>query len=91
MCYILYMPILIEINGIKIFMNYQFNEHNPPHIHGVKGNNRCSVDLDGNILEKGRMSSKDIKIVIDYILNNKNDLKDLWEKQCFKEYKEKRK
>lgn len=65
----------------KIFMNYQFNEHNPPHIHGVRGNNRCSVDLDGNILKKGRMSSKDIKIVIDYILNNKNDLKNLSKNQ----------
>ena len=45
------MPIIAIIKGMKVYMNYSIGEHNPPHIHGVIDDKRCSVALDGSIIE----------------------------------------
>ena len=45
------MPIIAIIKGTKVYMNYSLDEHNPPHIHGVINKRRCSVSLNGEVLE----------------------------------------
>ena len=81
------MPIIAEFKGIKIYMNYQLDEHNPPHVHGVYDSKRCSVSLTGEVLEKGKFPSKMLKEVVNFVINHSEQLKEMWEKQAFSKIK----
>ncbi len=75
------MPIIATIYGIKIYMNFALGEHNPPHIHGDYNHKRCAVSLDGEILTDGGMSKIRLNKVIDFVKENENELKEMWETQ----------
>ena len=75
------MPIIAEFKGIKIYMNYSFGEHNPPHVHGVYNSKRCSVSLGGEVLEKGRFPKKQLSEVVKFVKDHRDELKDMWDKQ----------
>ena len=77
------MPIIAEFKGIKIYMNYSMDEHNPPHIHGVYDNKRCSIDLNGNILDGGRMSKRMLNDITKFVLDHKQELESMWLNQKF--------
>ena len=81
------MPIIAEFKGIKIYMNYSMDEHNPPHVHGVYNNKRCSIDLNGNVLDSGKMSNKILNEVVKFVLENKDELKHMWAVQKFPKIK----
>ena len=77
------MPIIAEFKGIKIYMNYSLDEHNPPHVHGVYNSKRCSVGLDGVVLEKGKFPKKQLSDVIKFVEDHKTELQIMWDKQEF--------
>ncbi len=68
-------------------MNYSMDEHNPPHVHGVYNNKRCSVDLNGNTLDAGKMSNKVLNEVVKFVLEHKEELKKMWAIQKFSKIK----
>ena len=55
------MPVIAVIKGMKVYMNYSLDEHNPPHIHGAMDDKRRSVALDGTVLESNQFPKKDVK------------------------------
>lgn len=77
------MPIISEIQGIKIYMNFGDGEHNPPHIHGFYGGHDCAIGLDGKVLNKGKMKEKEIKIIVNFVVQNSSKLHEMWETQKF--------
>ena len=77
------MPIIAEFKGIKVYMNYSLNEHNPPHIHGVYNSKRCSIGLDGSILDRGGFPKVLLNDLVKFVLEHKTELENMWEKQSF--------
>lgn len=77
------MPIIAEFKGIKIYMNYGMDEHNPPHIHGVYNSKRCSVGLHGEVLDDGRMPKKILNEIIKFAKENTDVLNKMWLTQKF--------
>lgn len=65
------MPIIATIKGMKIYMNYSLDEHNPPHIHGVIDEKRCSVALDGTVLEGKQFPKKMLNELVKFVSSHK--------------------
>jgi len=78
------MPIIATIKGIRIYINYSLDEHNPPHIHGVYDNKRCTVDLNGKVLVSGGLNKNILSLIIDFVNQHKNTLLEMWNTQNFK-------
>jgi hypothetical protein len=77
------MPIIAIIKGMKVYMNYSLDEHNPPHIHGVINDRRCSVSLNGDVLEGKQFPKKLLNELVKFVLSHKEELTKMWEEQKF--------
>lgn len=77
------MPIITTIKGMKIYMNYSLDEHNPPHVHGVIDEKRCSVALDGTVLEGKQFPKKMLNELVKFVSSHKKELEEMWAKQNF--------
>ena len=77
------MPIIAVIKGMKVYMNYSLDEHNPPHIHGVIDEKRCSVALDGSVLESKQFPKKMLNELVKFVLTHKEELTKMWDNQKF--------
>ena len=77
------MPIIAEFKGMKVFMNYSLNEHNPPHVHGVYGSKRCTIALDGTILERGGFPKVLLTDLVKFVKEHQNELSNMWNEQKF--------
>ena len=77
------MPIIATIKGMKVYMNYSLDEHNPPHVHGVIDEKRCSVALDGTVLEGKQFPKKMLNELVKFVSSHKKELEEMWEKQNF--------
>ena len=77
------MPIIATIKGMKVYMNYSLDEHNPPHVHGVIDDKRCSVALDGTVLEGKQFPKKMLNELVKFVSSHKKELEEMWAKQNF--------
>lgn len=68
------MPIIAIIKGMKVCMNYSLDEHNPPHIHGVINDRRCSVSLNGDVLEGKQFPKKLLNELVKFVLSHQEEL-----------------
>ena len=64
-------------------MNYSLDEHNPPHIHGVINDRRCSVLLNGDVLEGKQFPKKLLNELVKFVLSHQEELTKMWEEQKF--------
>ena len=78
------MPVLSRFYGIIIRMYFVQKEHNPPHIHAIYNEDMAAIDLiTGNVLE-GYLPPKALALVREWISLHKDELKEIWETQSFK-------
>lgn len=77
------MPVIAVIKGMKVYMNYSLDEHNPPHVHGVIDDKRCSVALDGTVLEGKQFPKKMLNELVKFVQAHQKELKEMWAKQKF--------
>ena len=79
------MPVLSRFYGIIIRMYFLQKEHNPPHIHAIYNEDMAAIDLmTGNVLE-GYLPPKALAIVQEWITLHRDELKEVWETQNFKD------
>lgn len=79
------MPVLSRFYGIIIRMYFLQKEHNPPHIHAIYNEDMAAVDLiTGNVLE-GYLPPKALSLVREWIAVHRDELKEVWETQNFKD------
>ncbi len=71
------MGAIFILNGLLIYI-YGF-DHNPPHIHVLKGGAEFTITLKERIVE-GKARSKDIKLINEFIDLHYEELMILWEK-----------
>ena len=78
------MPIIARFYSILIKMYYIEDEHNPPHIHALYGEEVAAIDIQtGEVLE-GYLPPKALAMVREWSKIHKYDLLHMWETQEFK-------
>lgn len=78
------MPVLSRFYGIIIRMYFLQSEHNPPHIHAIYNDDVAAIDfMTGKVLE-GSLPPKAMSMVQEWIGIHREDLKNIWETQEFK-------
>lgn len=79
------MPVLSRFYGIIIRMYFLQKEHNPPHIHAIYNEDVAAIDfMTGEVLE-GYLPSKALSMVLEWINIHRDELKEIWETQDFKQ------
>ena len=79
------MPVLSRFYGIVIRMYFLQSEHNPPHIHAIYNEDVAAIDfMTGEVLE-GHLPNKALLMVLEWIDIHRDELKEIWETQDFKQ------
>ena len=71
------MPTLLQIDGFKFF--FYSNEHEPKHIHAVKGEAFAKVNLQDLRVEFSSFKSKDLAFVLDVIKSHRAEFERKWD------------
>lgn len=69
------MPTISMFYGILIRMYY--DDHNPPHIHAIYGENEACYDFNGQTID-GKLPNKQDKLVVAWIEIHKDELEANW-------------
>jgi len=70
------MPTLLNKNGFKFF--FYANEHDPIHIHVMKGEGFAKIELENLRVVQNYLKPKDLKSALGIIQDNKNDFIRIW-------------
>ncbi len=71
------MPTLLNKNGFKFF--FYANEHEPKHIHVIKGEGFAKVELASLKVVQNYLKPKDLKIALEIIKENQSDFIRSWD------------
>lgn len=78
------MPEISRFYGITIKMYFLESEHNPPHIHAIYNKNIAVIDIQTLEVIEGKIPKRALKLVKEWILIHKNEIKEIWKTQQFK-------
>ena len=78
------MPEISRFYGIIIKMYFLDSEHNPPHIHAIYNKSIAVIDIQTLEIIEGELPRRALKLVKEWILINKNEIKEIWSTQKFK-------
>ena len=81
------MPTISIFQGISIVMYLRDKEHNPPHIHAYYGNEAASFYISTGDIYDGYFPNKQMQLVKQFILNNKQELLEMWDTEIYKKLK----
>jgi hypothetical protein len=70
-------PTLLNKNGFKFF--FYANEHEPKHIHVIKGEGFAKVELASLKVVQNYLKPKDLKIALEIIKENQSDFIRSWD------------
>lgn len=74
------MPLISEFFGIKITIF--FNDHNPPHVHAEYGSYRALIDIQQQVVFKGYLPGKQLKLVLAWCVIHEDELMENWNLVC---------
>lgn len=69
------MPTISMFYGILIRMYY--DDHNPPHIHALYGDDEACYDFNGQVID-GKLPNKQERLVLAWIEIHKEELEANW-------------
>jgi len=72
----IYLPTLLNEKGFKFF--FYANEHEPMHIHVMKGEGFAKVELENLKVVQNYLKPKDLKIALDIISEHQENFKRIW-------------
>lgn len=81
------MPIISKFYGIIIKIYFMQNEHNPPHIHAIYGEYMSAINIQTLEVIVGDLPEKALRLVREWIKENKKEIMEIWESQNFKKIK----
>jgi hypothetical protein len=70
-------PTLLKQNGFKFF--FYANEHEPKHIHIIKGEGFAKVELETLKVTQNFLKPKDLKIALEIIKQNQINFIRVWD------------
>jgi len=68
-------------------MYFQQSEHNPPHIHASYCEYTGEIEIQTGKMLEGNLPKRALKLVQEWIEENKQELLEMWNKQEFKKIK----
>ncbi len=71
------MPTLLNKNGFKFF--FYANEHEPKHIHVMKGEGFAKIELENLKVVQNYLKPKDLKFALETIKENANEFERIWD------------
>ncbi|MBR6952826.1 MAG: DUF4160 domain-containing protein [Campylobacter sp.] len=71
------MPTLLNIDGFKFF--FYSNEHEPKHIHILKGEKYAKINLTDFSIFYSNFKNKDLEFILQVIKEHKNDFERIWD------------
>ncbi len=71
------MPTLLRKLGFKFF--FYANEHDPKHIHVMKGDDFAKVELEDLKVVKNYLSAKDLKLALKIIEEHREEFERRWD------------
>lgn len=81
------MPVISKFYGIIIKIYFMQNEHNPPHIHAIYGEYMSAINIQTLEVIVGDLPEKALRLVREWIKENKKEIMEIWESQNFKKIK----
>ena len=78
------MPEISRFYGITIKMYFLSREHNLPHIHAIYNKDIAVIDIQTLEVIEGKMPKRALKLVKEWILIHKSEIKEIWKTQQFK-------
>ena len=78
------MPVISKFYEIIIKIYFMQNEHNPPHIHAIYGEYMSAINIETLEVIEGDLPDKALKLVREWMKQNKKDIMDIWENQNFR-------
>lgn len=79
------MPVISRFYGIVIKM-YP-NDHLPPHFHAMYGEYAGLIDLNTLEMIEGDLSKRTMKLIKEWALEHKEELRKMWDTKSFKKIK----
>jgi hypothetical protein len=70
-------PTLLNKNGFKFF--FYANEHEPKHIHVMKGEGFVKVELESLKVVQNYLKAKDLKMALEIIKENQSNFIRIWD------------
>lgn len=70
------MPTLLEINGFKFF--FYSNEHEPKHIHVMKGNEFAKINLEDLQVRFSNFKNKDLSFILETVKKHRLEFERRW-------------
>ena len=71
------MPTLLNQNGFKFF--FYANEHEPKHIHVIKGEGFAKIGLDNLEVVQNYLKPKELKVALEIIEENQSNFTRIWD------------
>lgn len=78
------MPVLARFYGIVIRMYFLGQEHNPPHIHAIYGEDVAAFDLRTGQISDGYLPKRAEAMVKEWVDKNREELLIMWDTQEFR-------
>jgi hypothetical protein len=70
------MPTVAVVDGIKI--QFYFNDHPPPHFHGLIAEHRVMIDIETLEVTRGRLPRTKQRRVLEWASSRRDDLLRVW-------------
>lgn len=70
------MPTLLNLNGFKFF--FYSNEHEPKHIHILKGEKYAKINLTDLSVVYSNFKSKDLDFILQVVKEHKAEFERIW-------------
>ena len=70
------MPTISTFRGIKVFINWR--DHLPPHFHATYGGDEVIISIDDIEVLDGKMSSKQLKMILGWAAFHQTELQENW-------------
>ena len=70
------MPTLLNQNGFKFF--FYANEHEPKHIHVIKGNGFAKIELDNLKVVQNYLKPRELKAALEITKENRENFERIW-------------
>jgi hypothetical protein len=73
------MPVIARLDNGNLVIKFYFKDHNPPHVHALRGEKDGEFDIRTGTMLVGDLSISDQKLVGDWILKHSQNLQRVWE------------
>lgn len=70
------MPEISRFYGISVYIYY--DDHNPPHFHGVYNNQKVIIEIDSLSLIAGKFPPRALGMLIEWASIHQTELKEVW-------------